>query len=163
MASTTLERDLGSVLPRESILVDGIAAYLGDETEGRGVRGRADAVVLPSTTDEVARTLAWCYEHDVPLVPRGGGTGFAGGAVPLDGGIVLGLERLAGVRAFEPLLWRIWVEAGLTTATSVGSPARTASCSRPTPARPSSPRSEATSRRTRAGRTRSSTARPAPG
>ena len=116
MASTTLERDLGSVLPRESILVDGIAAYLGDETEGRGVRGRADAVVLPATTDEVARTLAWCYEHDVPLIPRGGGTGFAGGAVPLDGGIVLGLERLAGVRSVEPLLWRMWVEAGVTTA-----------------------------------------------
>ena len=116
MASTTLERELGSVLPRESILVEGIAAYLGDETEGRGVRGRADAVVLPATTDEVARTLAWCYEHDVPLIPRGGGTGFAGGAVPLDGGIVLGLERLAGVRSVEPLLWRMWVEAGVTTA-----------------------------------------------
>jgi glycolate oxidase subunit GlcD len=116
MASTTLERDLGSVLPRESILVDGTAAYLADETEGRGLRGRADAVVLPATTDEVARVLAWCYEHEVPLVPRGGGTGFAGGAVPLDGGIVLGLERLARVRAFEPLLWRMCVEAGVTTA-----------------------------------------------
>ena len=117
MASTTLERDLGSVLPRESILVEGTAAYLVDETEGSGLRGRADAVVLPATTEEVARVLAWCYEHDVPLIPRGGGTGYAGGAVPLDGGIVLGLERLAGVRAFEPLLWRISVEAGVTTAT----------------------------------------------
>jgi hypothetical protein len=72
--------------------------------------------VLPSTTAEVARVLAWCYDHDVPVVPRGGGTGFAGGAVPLDGGVVLGLERLARVRAFEPLLWRMWVEAGVTTA-----------------------------------------------
>jgi glycolate oxidase subunit GlcD len=116
MASTTLERDLGSVLPRESILVDGLAAYLSDETEGRGLRGRADAVVLPATTEEVARAVAWCYERDVPLIPRGGGTGFAGGAVPLDGGIVLGLERLARVRAFEPLFWRILVEAGATTA-----------------------------------------------
>ena len=115
MASTTLEHDLGSVLPHESILVEGTAAYLGDQTEGRGLRGRADAVVLPATTDEVARTLAWCYEHDVPLIPRGGGTGFAGGAVPLDGGVVLGLERLRSVRLFEPLLWRMWVEAGVTT------------------------------------------------
>ena len=116
MATTTLERELGAVLPRESILVEGAAAYGSDETEGRGLRGRADAVVLPSTTDEVARTLAWCYEHDVPLIPRGGGTGYAGGAVPLDGGVVLGLERLARVRSFEPLLWRIQVEAGVTTA-----------------------------------------------
>jgi glycolate oxidase subunit GlcD len=116
MASATLAQDLGSVLPRESILVEGTSAYVADQTEGRGLRGRADAVVLPATTDEVVRTLAWCYEHDVPLIPRGGGTGYAGGAVPLDGGIVLGLERLAHVRAFEPLLWRIWVEAGVTTA-----------------------------------------------
>ena len=116
MATKTLERELGSILPRESILVEGISAYLGDETEVRGRRGRADAVVLPATTDEVARTLAWCYAHDVPLIPRGGGTGFAGGAVPLDGGIVLALERLARVRSFEPLLWRISVEAGVTTA-----------------------------------------------
>jgi FAD/FMN-containing dehydrogenase len=72
--------------------------------------------VLPSTTAEVARVLAWCYDHDIPVVPRGGGTGFAGGAVPLDGGVVLALERLARVRAFEPLLWRMWVEAGVTTA-----------------------------------------------
>jgi glycolate oxidase subunit GlcD len=117
VATRTIARDLSAVVPPESILVDGTAAYLTDETEGRGVRGRADAIVLPSTTEEVARVLAWCYGHDVPLVPRGGGTGYAGGAVPLDGGVVLGLERLARVRAFQPLLWRIWVEAGVTTAT----------------------------------------------
>jgi glycolate oxidase subunit GlcD len=116
MASRTLERDLGAVLPRESILVGGASEYLHDETEGRGLRGQADAVVLPATAAEVAAALAWCYEHDVPLIPRGGGTGFAGGAVPLEGGIVLGLERMARVRAFEPLLWRLSVEAGVTTA-----------------------------------------------
>ena len=49
-------------------------------------------------------------------MPRGGGTGFAAGAVPLDGGVVLGLERMTRVRAFEPLLWRICVEAGIRTA-----------------------------------------------
>ena len=42
----------------------------------------------------MAQTVAWCYGHDVPVIPRGGGTGFTGGAVPLDGGVVLSLERL---------------------------------------------------------------------
>jgi glycolate oxidase subunit GlcD len=111
----TLARELASVVPEESI-VEAAAPYVADQTEGRGVKGRADAVVLPSTTAEVARVLTWCYDHGVPLIPRGGGTGYAGGAVPLDGGIVLGLERLARVRAFDPLLWRIAVEAGVTTA-----------------------------------------------
>src|SRR6058998_4342797 len=92
------------------------AAYLSDETEARGIRGHADAVALPRTAEEVAEVVAWCYAHDVAIVPRGGGTGFAAGAVPLGGGVVLGLERMTRVRAFEPLLWRICVEAGLSTA-----------------------------------------------
>jgi glycolate oxidase subunit GlcD len=92
------------------------AHYLGDETEGRGLHGRADAVVLPRDAEEVAAVVRWCYAHDVPIVPRGGGTGYAAGAVPLDGGVVLALERLDRVRSFEPLLWRMEVEAGVPTA-----------------------------------------------
>jgi glycolate dehydrogenase FAD-linked subunit len=79
------------------------------------VVGRADAVALPGSTDQVAATVAWCYRHDIPIVPRGGGTGFAAGAVPLEGGVVLSLERLTAVRSFEPLLWRLNVEAGVRT------------------------------------------------
>jgi glycolate oxidase subunit GlcD len=92
------------------------AHFLGDETEGRGVHGRADAVVLPGDAEQVAAVVRWCYAHDVPIVPRGGGTGYAAGAVPLDGGVVLALDRLDRVRSFEPLLWRMEVEAGVPTA-----------------------------------------------
>lgn len=48
------------------------------------------------------------------MTPRGGGTGFAGGCVP-DGGLVVSLERLGRVRSLDPLLWRMEVEAGVTT------------------------------------------------
>ncbi len=100
----------------DAFVLDGVpAAYLSDATEARGLRGHADAVVLPRTAAEVAEVVAWCYEHDVPITPRGGGTGFAGGAVPF-GGVVLGLERLRSVRSIDPLLWRMEVEAGVTTA-----------------------------------------------
>ena len=58
--------------------------------------------------------VGWCYAHGVPMVPHGGGTGFAGGTVA-DGGVVIALERMVRIRAFDPLLWRIWVEAGLRT------------------------------------------------
>jgi glycolate oxidase subunit GlcD len=114
--TTELERELRSFLPAGSVLEGAPASYLADETESRGVRGRADAVVVPETAEEVAEVVSWCYEHGVAIVPRGGGTGFAAGAIPLDGGVVVSLERLTRVRAFEPLLWRIWVEAGLRTA-----------------------------------------------
>src|SRR5919204_991148 len=113
-ALASIERDLRSAVSAE--IVPPNAAYLADETEARGLRGRADAVALPRTADEVAEVVAWCYEHGVAVVPRGGGTGYAAGAVPLDGGVVLSLERLERVRSFEPLLWRIEVEAGVRTA-----------------------------------------------
>ena len=80
------------------------------------MRGRADAVALPRSATEAAEIVSWCYAHDVPVVPRGGGTGYAAGAVPLDGGVVVALERLARVRSFDPLVWRMEVEAGMTTA-----------------------------------------------
>lgn len=100
----------------EELVLDGVPPlYLQDATEARGLRGHADAVVLPRTAAEVAEVVAWCYEHDAPITPRGGGTGFAGGAVPL-GGVVLSLERLRTVRSIDPLLWRMEVEAGVTTA-----------------------------------------------
>jgi glycolate oxidase subunit GlcD len=105
--------DLSSVLPAEAI-VEPQGRYLAD-LMGRGVQGTADAVVLPATTDEVVAVVRWCYENDVPLTARGGGTGLAGGAIPVDGGVVIGLERMNRVRQFDPLLWRMHVEAGVTT------------------------------------------------
>lgn len=95
----------------EAVLEDVPAEYLTDFTRAPG---RADAVVLPRSAEEVAAVLAWCYERDVPIVPRGGGTGAAAGAVP-DGGVVLALDRLDRIRSFEPELWRIHVEAGVPT------------------------------------------------
>jgi glycolate oxidase subunit GlcD len=106
--------DLASVVPPE-VLVEPQGRYLAD-LMGRGVQGRADAVVLPSTVEEVAAVMRWCYENDVPLTARGGGTGLAGGAIPVEGGVVIGFERLNRIRQFDPLLWRMHVEAGVTTA-----------------------------------------------
>jgi glycolate oxidase len=54
----------------------------------------ADAVVLPGTTEEVAAVVRLCAEYRIPIVPRGAGTGYTGGAVPTQGGIVISLERM---------------------------------------------------------------------
>ena len=114
VAPASLEQALRTRFGDEIVLRGVPPLYLSDATEARGLRGSADAVVLPRRAEEVADVVAWCYEHGAPLTPRGGGTGFAGGAVPL-GGVVLGLERLAAVRSLDPELWRMEVEAGVTT------------------------------------------------
>lgn len=108
-------RELQAIVGTVHVRAPG-AADLADATEWSGLRGRADAVVLPGSPEEVAAVVAWCYAHDVPITPRGGGTGWAGGAVP-EGGVVLALERLARVRRIDPAWWRMEVDAGVTTAT----------------------------------------------
>ena len=114
MSATALVRELAHAVEAPILEGAAVAPYLTDHTEGRGLRGHAEAVVLARTPSDVAATLAWCYEHDVPLTSRGGGTGYAGGAVP-HGGVVVALEELRAVRTIEPLQWRAEVEAGLTT------------------------------------------------
>ncbi len=117
LASTAVMRsELSGLIGAEHVLEAPPASpYNHDCSRRRGVEGRADAVALPGSAAEVAAVVRWCYEHDVPLVPRGGGTGLAGGAVATDGGVVCSLERLRRVRELEPALWRMLPEAGVST------------------------------------------------
>ncbi len=113
-----LAGDLARLLSPDQIRTVGpeLRAALQDGTGNRGIKGSAEALILPADTEEVSRALAWCYERGVPVTVRGGGTGLAGGAVP-DGGVVLSLERLDRIRSLDPERWRIEVEAGVRTAT----------------------------------------------
>ena len=110
-----LERDLESLLGKDAIRSN-LEAYSRDSTEMQGLYGLPDAVVAPATTDDVQRLVRWCFRFGVALIPRGGGTGFAGGAVPINGGVVCSLERMNRIVSVEPNFWRAVVEAGTTTA-----------------------------------------------
>jgi glycolate oxidase subunit GlcD len=103
---------LSAIVGVDHVQTDVDRRYL-EEAIGNEI-GQADAIVFPNTAEEVAEVVAWCYANDVAIVPRGGGTGLAGGAVP-HGGVLVSLERLTRIRAFDPLLWRIHAEAGLPT------------------------------------------------
>ncbi len=63
----------------------------------------ADLVVLPANTSEISRIAKLCDDARVPLVVRGGGTGYTGGAVPLQGGLVLSLERMSRILEIDEL------------------------------------------------------------
>lgn len=56
--------------------------------------GRPIAAVFPTTTEQVAEVLGLAAEYRVPVVPRGAGSGLAGGANAVDGGVVLSLMRM---------------------------------------------------------------------
>ena len=107
--------DLARIVGREHAISPPPAWALHDATEWAGLSGSADVLVRPSCTEEVSAVLAWCSERGVPVTPRGGGTGLAGGCVP-NGGVVLALDRLDRVVEVEPEAWRMVVGAGVTTA-----------------------------------------------
>ena len=89
------------IAPDPLIAIVGAGFVLTDEESRRAYgtdalkRGHpADVVVLPADTREVAAIVRWCHDTRTPLVPRGGGTGYTGGSVPVRGGVVMSLERL---------------------------------------------------------------------
>lgn len=91
---------------------DDIAPWLSD---WRGIyTGRAQAIVRPSTTDEVASCMALCSEARVPVVPRGGNTGLCGAATPDDNpaNIILSLDRMRAIRSIDTIGNTLVAEAG---------------------------------------------------
>ncbi|HEX9366540.1 MAG TPA: FAD-linked oxidase C-terminal domain-containing protein [Vicinamibacterales bacterium] len=77
----------------------------------------ADAVVSPDGAEEIAAIMRLCGAHGVPLVPRGGGTGYTGGAVPMRGGLVLSLERMNRILEIDEENLVIVVEPNVITGT----------------------------------------------
>ena len=79
---------------------------------------RAAALLLPRTTEQVSRALAICHAAHQPVVPQGGMTGLAGGAIPRAADIALSLERMTGVEEIDPASATMTVLAGTTLQTA---------------------------------------------
>ena len=71
----------------------------------------ADVVVHPLTVQEIQDVLRYCYANDIPVTPRGAGTGNYGQAVPLHGGVVLDLSRMDQIESISRR-WRRDLPAG---------------------------------------------------
>lgn len=93
-----------------------LAAYAYDAWGASGERHLPDAVVFPASTEEVAGVVRVCAVHRVPIVPRGAGTGYAAGASPSRGGVILSLARLNRVLGVESEALRLHAQAGAITA-----------------------------------------------
>ncbi len=105
---------LAAILPGENLITDAreLVPY---ETDGFTAYSRVPmAVVLPETTEEVSRILAFCNEQGVAVVPRGAGTSLCGGAIPNEDCIVLGVAKMSRVLDVDYANRTARVEAGIT-------------------------------------------------
>lgn len=107
---TTLQTLVGA----DHVLTDSatIAPYLTDWR--KRYTGKAQAVVKPANTAEVAAVVQACYAAAAPIVPQGGNTGLVGGATPNTHGdaVVLSLQRMNRIRELDVANNTVTVEAG---------------------------------------------------
>lgn len=77
--------------------------------------GQAEAILQPSSTEEVAAIVALAAKHGVALVPQGGNTSMVGGATPPEDGtaLILSLRRMNCIRSIDQAAMRAEVEAGV--------------------------------------------------
>ncbi len=100
-APSPLVRALQAALGERNVL-HAAEDLIGFEYDATIERRRPDAVVFPATTEDVAAAVRIANAYAVPIVPRGSGTGLAGGAVPILGGVVIVLTRMNRIIEIDP-------------------------------------------------------------
>jgi glycolate oxidase len=116
------------ILARRDAIIAGLAEILPDEcvitseNERRAYetdaltayRRMPLAVVLPRSTDEVSAVLRYCHQQGVKVVPRGAGTSLAGGAIPQEDAVVIGISKMNRILDIDYANRVARVEAGVT-------------------------------------------------
>lgn len=103
-----IKKNCGRVFTGADISPD----YAKDEMPIYGTR-MPDLAVQPVSTEEVSAVMKICYENNIPVTPRGAGTGLVGGAVPLYGGVLIDLTKMNKIIAYDLENFVVDVEAGV--------------------------------------------------
>jgi glycolate oxidase len=102
-----------SIVGRDGMLSDPVE-LLAYESDGLAhLRETPALVVLPGEAAQVQAVVRQCHAHGVPFVARGHGTGLSGGALPVPGGVLIGLSRLNRILDVDIPNQRITVEPGV--------------------------------------------------
>ena len=106
--------DLRKALGADAVLVSAEACTPFECDALNTQRRRPDVVALPRSPEQVMEVLRTCRRHATPVVARGAGTGLSGGALPVEGGVLLVLSRLDRIIEIDPLRRLARVEPGVT-------------------------------------------------
>ncbi len=110
-AASHIRRKIGS----DKILTDPetLTCYAFDATN---MRSLPSAVAFPESTDEIRTIMALCHRFGLKVIPRGAGTGFAGGTVPLEGGVVISTEKFNRILSIDVGQKTAVVQSGVVNA-----------------------------------------------
>jgi glycolate oxidase len=113
--STAALHDLQRIVGTDSVIHDRHDLVIF-ERDGSVAGALPDAVVLASTTQQVAAVMKAAQQHGLPVVPRGAGTGLSGGAVTIRGGIALSVARMRKILEIDTRARTALVEPGVVNA-----------------------------------------------
>ena len=128
MSSVLLPKPDSAIISRRNTIIEelrrllGAQSVIGDEDGRRAYETDALtayrrlplAVVLPSTTEDVSRVLAYCHHQGIKVVARGAGTSLSGGALPSEDAVVVSISRMTRVLEVDYMNRVARVEAGIT-------------------------------------------------
>lgn len=109
---TRLQADLGADVVQAAAAAD-LARHMSDHAPLLTRAVTPIGVAYPRTTAEVSAIMKACHAARVPVTPQGGMTGMAGGALPLQGGMALSLERMRAIEEVDPVASTMTVQAGV--------------------------------------------------
>lgn len=104
-----------SIVGDQYVLADEetLGNYAHDETED--LHYLPEVVLKPDTTEQVSRIMQLCQQENLPVTPRGGGTGLSGGALPQFGGVLLSMERFNRITSIDERNLQVTTEPGVIT------------------------------------------------
>lgn len=107
---------LKSIVGENNVItcLEEVGVYANDEYVCRQEGCQPEAVVRPGKVEDVSAILKLASEYQLPVTPRGGGTGLAGGCVPIYGGVVLSFQRMNKFLELDRKNQVAVVESGLT-------------------------------------------------
>jgi FAD/FMN-containing dehydrogenase len=109
-------RSLRDIVGRDHLITDPDRLVVYESDGLTAYRVAPGAVVLPGSTEEVASVVALLHAADVPVVPRGAGTGLSGGALPIPHGVVVGTARMNRILSIDPVDRLARVQPGVINA-----------------------------------------------
>lgn len=108
--------ELTAICGGKFVITDPEAFWEYERDQTQHLHFSFDILVKPGTAEEVAAVLKVCNQYNIPVTPRGGGSGVTGGALPVKGGVVLSMSRLNKIISIHPEEGYVIAEAGVVTA-----------------------------------------------
>lgn len=115
MQKTDILSKLQEIVGNEKVSTSSAELYCYS-CDASQIRGMPDYVIRPENTEQVSKVVKLAYDNEIPVTTRGAGTGLAGGAVPVEGGIVLDMSSMNKIEELDLDNLQVLVESGVVQA-----------------------------------------------